>query len=124
MGQFQFKNISAPIEIFAPTADGITVPNPSNLQFKSKQRPGQVPIGKGIPAWGIGVFLALLIFTFYLFQSRVAAAKEKSIAVLPCVKSKLVTKRPDKPFLSVETEYQSTTIPLIYPFVGNHQFVT
>ena len=87
LGKFLLKNISDPMEVFALTNDGLTVPAKGEIEGRIKDRPNAILTST--QKWIIysAFALALLIiagFLVGLFKKRhVFTANEKSIAVLP-----------------------------------------
>ena len=84
LGQFQFKNVRDPIEVFALANEGFLVPKRSKMEGKLEKKPGQKK--KRILALSLLVLLALGLFGYWKFYSRKKyTGSDKSIAVLPFV---------------------------------------
>ena len=83
LGQFNFKNVDKPLEIFALSNEGLTIPQRSKIVGKLKEKNGKRPII-------ITTALIILLFTagFFVYKTFFAdkAGSEttgQSIAVLP-----------------------------------------
>jgi adenylate cyclase len=79
IGRFHFKNVDEPMDIFALSNEGFTVPDKNKIEGKLKE-------GKTFKSkitWGILVLLiGVIVFVFYIRKPGFTG-KEKSIAVLP-----------------------------------------
>lgn len=80
LGNFEFKNVNKPIEIFALTNEGLTIPRKNKIEGKLKK--------KGMPSWVfIAGILGLLIAGYWLYsilkKKSIPVDESKSIAVLP-----------------------------------------
>lgn len=98
VGEFEFKNIDRPIEVFAVANDGLEVPEKGQilngkLKVKKEQGGGQAWLKDRAMTW-IVVALAVIVvvYLFYnseLFKSQTSSVdpgiSEKSIAVLPFI---------------------------------------
>ena len=84
LGRFEFKNVNEPVEVFALSNPGLTVPRKETMTGKLKE-PGKKSLGKkSIIAALIVLLLIAAGFIYYKFQSASKfTGKEKSIAVLP-----------------------------------------
>jgi TolB-like protein/class 3 adenylate cyclase/cytochrome c-type biogenesis protein CcmH/NrfG len=84
VGRFHFKNVDEPMEVFALTNEGLTVPKKEELTGKLKEIEIESLRKKLIV---VAVALLLLITGFFLYKQFFGhtdfAEKEKSIAVLP-----------------------------------------
>lgn len=85
LGNFDFKNVSEPIEVFALSNPGFIVPRRSDMQGKLKS-----PHEKSNPVKWIGGFvvLAIAVLATWYFTGRKSVPEEaidRSIAVLPFV---------------------------------------
>jgi TolB-like protein len=81
LGKFQFKNVSAPVEVFALTNEGLLVPDKGKIEGKLQEK-------KTNRNRNLFIALALLgLISFLVYRqyshSAVFTGKEKSIAVLP-----------------------------------------
>ncbi len=81
LGQYKFKNIETPVEIFAISNPGIIVPSRKNLKGKGEAFSGKT---KWITIVAAIIILAVGIFSYFKFiNPGKKAVFEKSIAVLP-----------------------------------------
>lgn len=69
LGQFEFKNVAEPIEVFALTNDQLAVPKGDQIKGKFKEK--EKTLKKG-PLWALfGIILvALLSFIYYFYQNK------------------------------------------------------
>jgi hypothetical protein len=82
MGKFHFKNVSAPLEVFALTNDGLVVPDKGKLEGKLEEK--KVNRGKTAFIATLLLLVAVSIFVYRKFtRSAAFTGNEKSIAVLP-----------------------------------------
>jgi class 3 adenylate cyclase/TolB-like protein/cytochrome c-type biogenesis protein CcmH/NrfG len=83
VGRFHFKNVEEPMEVFALTNEGLTVPKKEELTGKLKEIEKKSVLRKWITAV---VAILLLIGSFFIYQPFFHASGftgEKTIAVLP-----------------------------------------
>ena len=81
LGQYKFKNIETPVEIFAISNPGIIVPSRKNLKGKGEAFSGKT---KWITIVAAIIILAVGVFSYFKFiNPGKKAVFEKSIAVLP-----------------------------------------
>ena len=98
LGKFEFKNVDAPIEVFALANAGLVVPKRGLLYGKLKE--GQKkPSAKKIIAAAVMVLLLLVAGFLYkkLSDYKGSSEKEKTIAVLP-FRNISVNKEENEPF--------------------------
>jgi TolB-like protein/class 3 adenylate cyclase/Tfp pilus assembly protein PilF len=78
LGQFNFKNVDKPLEIFALSNEGLTIPKRSKIEGKLKEKNRKRPII-------IATVLIILFFTagFFAYEKIFADKAGQSIAVLP-----------------------------------------
>ncbi|HEX6170653.1 MAG TPA: tetratricopeptide repeat protein [Chitinophagaceae bacterium] len=83
LGQFDFKNVGKPLEIFALTNEGLTIPQRRKMEGKLKKRSGKKQII--IAAILIILFCAVVFLIYDQFFTGEAkpGSNDKSIAVLP-----------------------------------------
>ena len=79
LGQFNFKNVDKPLEIFALSNEGLTIPKRSKIVGKLKEKTWKRPII---------IATAIIIASFFLYKTFFSdkagsGAPTKSIAVLP-----------------------------------------
>jgi adenylate cyclase len=82
VGQFQFKNVDEPMEVFALANEGFVIPDKKQMEGKlQEKKSGQK---KWILAL-VSILLLAALFFFYRYRSRVEGFSEgeKTIAVLP-----------------------------------------
>ena len=80
LGQFDFKNVGKPLEIFALTNEGLTIPQRRKMEGKLKKRSGKKPI---IIAASIILFCAAVFLIYQFFTGKAnPGSNDKSIAVL------------------------------------------
>ncbi len=89
LGKYELKNVSAPVEIFAISNEGLVVPK-NKLQGKGKHRPEKNTSSKKYFVAAAAIFIVAVIAVLIIqrdkfFLSAVAEAEHKSIAVLPFV---------------------------------------
>ena len=82
VGQFQFKNVDEPIEVFALANDGFVIPGKKQMEGKLQEKKGTSK------KWVLALVLLLLLTTVYFFYRYRNHAEgfsegEKTIAVLP-----------------------------------------
>ncbi|MEO7922817.1 MAG: tetratricopeptide repeat protein [Chitinophagaceae bacterium] len=81
LGQYKFKNIENPVEIFAISNPGMKVPSRKNLKGKGEAFSGK---RKWIAIPAAIILLAVAVFSYFKFiNPGKKAVFEKSIAVLP-----------------------------------------
>ncbi len=107
LGQFEFKNVEEPMEVFALVNEGLTIPKPKDLQGKSKgtQVPFYASFLVGSRKWfalaGVLVLLLAGWFGIYLTKTNgtvvMAVPEENSIAVLPFIN---ISGNPDQEYFS------------------------
>ena len=89
LGQFDFKNVDEPIEVFALTNDGLHVPKREKMEGKLKVNTAKKKNAsrrKWIVISTGAMVIIIAVFIYNPFSSRTAfTGKEKSIAVLPFV---------------------------------------
>src|SRR6187401_496451 len=83
LGRFDFKNVDRPMEVFALTNEGLSVPHRKSLEGKLKEKK---TFKRNVIA--IVSVIALLTAGFFIYKNFIArnssaAPKDKSIAVLP-----------------------------------------
>ena len=85
LGQFEFKNVGKPLEVFAFSNEGLFIPQRSKMQGKLKKTSGKKQFI--IPALVIILFCATGFFIYKTFFTAKAASgsNDQSIAVLPFV---------------------------------------
>ncbi len=83
LGHFDFKNVDRPIEVFALTNEGLSVPQRKNLEGKLKEKKtfkrNMIAIASIIVLLASGFF----IYIIFIGKNSSAGPKDKSIAVLP-----------------------------------------
>ena len=82
LGQFEFKNVNDPVEVFALANEGLIVPKRESMEGKLKKRPStkrRLILGASILVLVIASFLIYRQF----FRKPVFSGSDKSIAVLP-----------------------------------------
>lgn len=85
LGQFHFKNVEKPLEVFALTNEGLSVPKRNTLEGKLKNKSSTKKISSALLAL---IILAIGVFAIYktFFPTTSAnSISDKSIAVLPFV---------------------------------------
>ena len=86
IGKFEFKNVDDPVEVFALTNNGVTVPDLKSVEGKLKE---QRPKKKFTLTYLMGILLVLSLAGYFVaFQSNRTSADDdalfsRSIAVLP-----------------------------------------
>jgi TolB-like protein len=99
LGQFEFKNVDEPMEVYALANDGFHVPKREEMSGKLKagSRDKKLINNK----WLITSFLAIILIAGFLFYYKLNAKQDiiliKSIAVLP-FKNESVSKAENEPF--------------------------
>ncbi|TMI62787.1 MAG: tetratricopeptide repeat protein [Bacteroidetes bacterium] len=84
LGQFEFKNVRKPLEIFALTNEGLSIPQRSKMEGKLKKRSGKKQV---IIVASLIILFCVAGFLIYktFFAGKADASNEQSIAVLPFV---------------------------------------
>ena len=85
LGQFDFKNVGKPLEVFALTNEGLFIPQRRKMEGKLKKRSGNRRIiitASLIILFGAAVFL---IYNTFFTDKAESSPNEQSIAVLPFV---------------------------------------
>lgn len=84
LGSFEFKNVNAPIEVFALTNDGFPVPKRSRMEGKLKKKNYK---NRNVLVSLSFILLAVAAFFIYkkIIEKNNEAGIDKSIAVLPFV---------------------------------------
>ncbi|MEM7375399.1 MAG: adenylate/guanylate cyclase domain-containing protein [Bacteroidota bacterium] len=85
MGEFSFKNVEEPMEVYAVAREELVIPEPKNLtgKFIKHRRPGQQSLLQRMPIWakyvgGFALFLLLApIIYFPLLQITSSSAAEE-----------------------------------------------
>ena len=89
LGQFDFKNVNEPMEVFALTNDGLYVPKREKMEGKLKvdtAKKKNASRRKWIAVSTGAMLIIIAVFIYNPFSSRTAfTGKEKSIAVLPFI---------------------------------------
>ena len=87
LGQFEFKNVDEPIEVFALANEGLVVPKREQMSGKLKSLTVPKKTSRKQIIIGVAVVLLLIagIFIFRKYVYHPNDAVEKSIAVLPFV---------------------------------------
>ena len=87
LGSFEFKNVNAPIEVFALANEGFAVPKREEMSGKLKvdtTKKKNTTRKKWIAALICALLIIIAVFTYNHFRPRSGfTSKEKSIAVLP-----------------------------------------
>jgi TolB-like protein/class 3 adenylate cyclase len=84
LGRFEFKNVEEPLEVFALSNSGLTVPKKETMTGKLKGTSKNFLKKKSIFSAIIVMLLIAAVFIYYKFQSTSKfTGKEKSIVVLP-----------------------------------------
>lgn len=85
LGKFQFKNVEEPLEIFAISNEGITVPEKQKLTGKGVALPKyKWPFSKAVLAGIGGTLLVAVLAYFFILKKEDAASQDiQSIAVVP-----------------------------------------
>ena len=85
LGQFDFKNVDKPLEVFALTNEGLSIPQRRKMEGKLKKKSGKRRII--IATLAIILFCAAVFLVYKTFLTGVAAtgSNDQSIAVLPFV---------------------------------------
>jgi adenylate cyclase len=81
LGNFDFKNVNKPLEVFALTNDGLSVPHRKNMEGKLQLK--NVQKRNVIVALSLIVLAAIAFFVWKKFVSENQTATIDSIAVLP-----------------------------------------
>jgi len=85
LGNFEFKNVEEPIEVFALSNPGLVIPRKEDMHGKMKT-PTQKKSNKGImigAAIGVGIISVLILFNNSLLSNIPTTASIKSLAILP-----------------------------------------
>jgi len=85
LGQFDFKNVGKPLEVFALTNQGLTIPQRSKMEGKLKKRSGNK---RFIIAASLIILLCaagFLIYKTFFTDKPASGSNDQSIAVLPFV---------------------------------------
>jgi len=83
LGHFDFKNVGKPMEVFALTNEGLSVPNRKKMEGKLKKK--NVQKRNIIAALSIIIIVVASFFIYKYFFTQNDKAADKSIAVLPFV---------------------------------------
>ncbi len=84
LGQFHFKNLDKPLEVFALTNEGLFIPKRSKMEGKLKKKTGLRRII--IASFVVFFFVAgFFIYITYFNEESGSATNEQSIAVLPFI---------------------------------------
>ena len=83
LGQFDFKNVGKPMEVFALTNEGLFVPQRKKMEGKLKKK--NVLKRNIIAALSFITIVVASFFIYKYFLAKNDSASEKSIAVLPFV---------------------------------------
>jgi class 3 adenylate cyclase/TolB-like protein/Tfp pilus assembly protein PilF len=86
LGEYQFKNVTQPMEVYALQHDGLSIPNRANVQGKFEDRPRKnlVPIGIGSV-----VIIAVAMLSWYMLKPQATGpdtgipSGAKAIAIFP-----------------------------------------
>ena len=98
LGLFEFKNVNEPMEVFALTNEGLTVPQREKMSGKLKEIKKTFAPGKWIITSSIIVLIAAASFIYKkYYQTHSLIEKEKTIAVLP-FKNISINKAENEPF--------------------------
>ena len=85
LGNFEFKNVEEPIEVFALSNPGLVIPRKEDMHGKMKTSPKKKS-NKGIyivAGIGVLIIILLMIFNNYLLPKNEDAGTIKSMAILP-----------------------------------------
>lgn len=85
LGNFQFKNVNEPIEVFALANDGFPVPKRSMMEGKLKKRNFQKRNIIAALSFILLVVTVFFIYKYFFAKNDKAEVSDKSIAVLPFV---------------------------------------
>lgn len=121
MGQFSFKNVAKPIEVYALHAGNIVIPSPQNLRgkFTDHKLPNQKNLYERMPIWakyvaGFALFLVLAPFIYFpLYQSFTGNAATKDN---PLVNQEDVKKFYVAPFVQVGGDSSNNWMGLGIPY--------
>jgi adenylate cyclase len=83
IGKFHFKNVDEPMEVFALSNEGLSVPKKEELTGKLKEIEKKSAIKKWIIAATAVMLLAVSYFVYQNFLHTAGFSVEKTIAVLP-----------------------------------------
>ncbi len=83
LGQFDFKNVGKPMEVFALTNEGLFVPQRKKMEGKLKKK--NVQKRNIIAALSLIIIVVAAFFIYKNFLTKNDSASDKSIAVLPFV---------------------------------------
>ena len=82
LGQFEFKNVEEPMELFALSNEGLVVPSPTELQGKMVSKKGSLR-NWILALLALGVVAVLGLGLYQQFGANEFTPTDKSIAVLP-----------------------------------------
>jgi len=86
LGQFEFKNVAEPVEVFALSNPGLIVPKKEQMTGKLKDERKKIPAKKLLLAGTIVLLIMAALFVYNKFnQPSQFTGTEKSIAVLPFI---------------------------------------
>ncbi|MEP7372598.1 MAG: adenylate/guanylate cyclase domain-containing protein [Chitinophagaceae bacterium] len=89
LGNFEFKNVDEPVEVFALANEGLNVPNRENMEGKLKSvlpKSSKGPQRKTVIAASVVLLLIVAFFIYSMLHKKTGfTGKEKSIAVLPFI---------------------------------------
>ena len=89
LGNFEFKNVKEPLEVFALANEGLVVPTRADLRGKGKQAKRKRPMWQSLTAVILLMVATVVFYVFYTknSDSKISAsqpnAQEKTIALLP-----------------------------------------
>ncbi len=83
LGEFEFKNVQEPIEVFALANEGFAVPQRKELQGKFKSKNSLIPKWLWLALIAVIVAVGLWLFLSQQKSSITSDVSENSIAVLP-----------------------------------------
>ena len=98
IGQFEFKNVDEPVEVFALTGNGLVVPKKEEMEGKLKAAKKR-SLSKNILVFSAIIILIIAgLFAYKKFSGdQLANIKERTIAILP-FKNISVNKEENEPF--------------------------
>jgi TolB-like protein len=85
LGNFEFKNVAEPIEVFALSNPGFVIPRKEDMHGKMKT-PTQKKSNKGMwigAAVGVVIISAIILFNNSLLSKNASTTSIKSLAILP-----------------------------------------
>jgi len=85
LGKFEFKNVGKPLEVFALTNDGLTIPQRRKMEGKLKKRSGKKRIIVTVSLIIVFCAAGFLIFNRFFSDKNETLPYDESIAVLPFV---------------------------------------